>query len=73
MKPKLPCLMRTIEVIVLALPLLTTGSCGSIVEQSIIDGFFNAVTPVVTDEFRQRLGLPAMTYDASLTGNEVQQ
>jgi hypothetical protein len=63
---------RTLRVIALglvALPLLTTGPCLTIADQSLINGFFNAVTPLLVDEARSALGLaPAGTTGIATTG-----
>jgi hypothetical protein len=42
-------------------PLLATGPCVTIAEQSVINGFFDAVTPILVDYARQELGLPPLT------------
>ena len=52
-----------------ALPLLATGPCLTIAQQSVINGFFNAVTPELVDQARTTLGLlPAVTTGTSTTG-----
>jgi hypothetical protein len=41
------------------LPLLAAGSCVVIAQTSVLNGFFNAVTPIFIDQVRVDLGLPA--------------
>ncbi len=55
---------RRVLLVVLALPLLTTGTCLDIAQESLIDGFFDAVTPHLVDQAEEGLGL---TSDASDT------
>jgi len=42
----------------LTLPLLATGPCLTMVQRSLIQGFFNAVRPIVVEQVREELGLP---------------
>ena len=49
--------LRTLALILLALPLLVTGPCLTIANQSVINGFFNAVTPILVDRAAQALGV----------------
>ncbi len=41
----------------LGLPLLATGPCLTTAEQSIINGFFDAVTPLLIERFAEELGV----------------
>jgi hypothetical protein len=43
--------------LVLALPLLATGPCLLTAEQALINGFFDAVTPMLVDRFASELGV----------------
>jgi hypothetical protein len=49
-------------------PLLATGPCVTIAEQSVINGFFDAVTPILVDHARQELGLPPLTTTDTTAG-----
>jgi hypothetical protein len=48
--------------------LLATGPCVTIAQQSLINGFFDAVTPILVDYARQELGLPPLTTDTATGG-----
>jgi hypothetical protein len=64
--------LRTLRAIVLglaALPLLTTGPCLTIANQSAINGFFNAVTPLLVDAARNALGLTPTGTTGTSTAN----
>ena len=52
---------RCLTLASLASLLLATGPCLTTAEQSLINGFFDALTPLVVDQARQQLGLPALT------------
>lgn len=41
----------------LGLPLLGTGACVQIVQDAVIEGFFNAATPLLVDRAEERLAL----------------
>ena len=53
--------LRCLALASLVCPLLATGPCATIAEQSVINGFFDAVTPILVDQARQDLGLPPLT------------
>ena len=42
---------------VLAFPLLATGPCLSIAQESAIAGFFKALTPILVDQLKDHLGV----------------
>ncbi len=57
-------------VIALSCPLLTTGPCLTIANESVINGFFDAVTPLLIDYARDQLGLaPLDTTGTTGTGS----
>ncbi len=70
---------------VLTMPLLAIGTCDLIFQQSLATGFFQAVTPVITDAFRAHLGLasesttgtgsttPSTTFGTGTTGGTSNQ
>ncbi len=60
-------LARFLMLAVLTSPLLATGSCLTIAETSVINGFFNVVTPLLVDQARQSLGLTTQTTDTTAT------
>jgi hypothetical protein len=43
----------------LTLPLLQSGTCAEILERSLINGFFQAVTPVLQDRAEMALDVEA--------------
>jgi hypothetical protein len=51
-------LLRGLAAFALALPLLATGPCLTTAEQSVINGFFDAVTPLLIDYVANELGVP---------------
>lgn len=51
----------------LAMPLLTTGPCVTIGIESVIDGFFNAVNPVLIDAAADELGLQSASTSGGTT------
>ncbi len=57
---------RTIILVVLAIPLLSTGTCLTIAQDAVINGFFNAVTPLLIDQAATAWGL-------TTTSNQVVQ
>jgi hypothetical protein len=59
---------RRIRVALLAIclcPLLVTGPCLTIAQQSVIEGAFDAITPLIVARLREELGLPALVEDAT--------
>ncbi len=46
-------------------PLLALGPCAGIGVTSVIQGFFNATTPLLVDNLRQELGLEPITDEAT--------
>jgi hypothetical protein len=59
---------RSVALLLLALPLLATGPCLITAEQSLINGFFDAVTPLLIEQFSQELGATSTTDIVPTTG-----
>lgn len=54
--------------VVLMWPLLAAGSCAVIAQTSVVNGFFNAVTPMLVDHVRADLGLSSATTTSQAKG-----
>jgi len=61
-------LSRAIALLLLGLPLLATGPCLLTAEQSLINGFFDAVTPLLIQWYSDQLGVTSTTELVPLTG-----
>jgi hypothetical protein len=59
---------RGVAMLLLGLPLLVTGPCLLTAEQSVINGFFDAVTPLLIQWYSDQLGVTSATDTAPLTG-----
>jgi hypothetical protein len=55
----------------LLLPLLATGPCLTTAEQSVINGFFDAVTPLLIEQAAADLGVTAPTEFTPPTGGQT--
>ena len=56
---------RTAVAVALALPLLSAGTCLNLARESVIDGFFDVVTPALNAELQDHLGLNAASARAA--------
>jgi len=65
MKTRRSRLVRCLAIISLTFPLLATGSCLTIAQQSVIEGTFDAVTPLIVARLREELGLPPLADDGA--------
>ncbi len=59
---------RRVALVVLALPLLLTGPCLVTAQQSLINGFFDAVTPLLIQAVSEELGVTSTTEIVPTTG-----
>ncbi len=50
-------LRRKVVLVALALPLLSAGTCLNLARESVINGFFDAVTPALDQQLQDTLGL----------------
>jgi len=57
-----------LPIMLLALPLLATGPCLITAEQSLINGFFDAVTPLLIQQVSEELGVTSTTGTVPTTG-----
>ena len=53
--------LRRLMIVALTLPLLASGSCMQITQGALINGFFDALTPILLDQVAQQLGLTSNT------------
>jgi hypothetical protein len=65
MKTRRSRLVRWSAIVGLTFPLLATGSCLTIAQQSVIEGAFDAITPLIVARLREELGLPPLTDDST--------
>lgn len=49
--------LRAVMLGIVAFPLLATGPCLSIAQESAIAGFFQALTPILVDQLKDHLGV----------------
>lgn len=49
--------LRAVMLGAVAFPLLATGPCLSIAQESAIAGFFKALTPILVDQLKDHLGV----------------
>lgn len=49
--------LRAVTLGVVVLPLLATGPCLSIAQESAIAGFFKALTPLLVEQLKDHLGV----------------
>ncbi|MFH1746846.1 MAG: hypothetical protein ABIG44_07345 [Planctomycetota bacterium] len=61
-------LTRGLLIGVLALPLLETGTCLNMTQDALVDGFFEAVTPVLIEQVKTELGLATTSNDSGNDG-----
>ncbi len=52
---------RRVALVLLGLPLLATGPCLLTAQQALINGFFDAVTPLLVERVADELGVTAPT------------
>jgi hypothetical protein len=52
---------RGVALLLLGLPLLATGPCLITAEQSLVNGFFDAVTPLLIQWYSDQLGVTSTT------------
>jgi hypothetical protein len=59
---------RGVALVLLGLPLLATGPCLTTAEESVINGFFDAVTPLLIERTAEDLGVTAPTEYLPVSG-----
>ena len=65
------CFWRHAALAALLVPLLATGPCLTTAEQSIINGFFDAVTPLLVERVSEELGVTTTADLVPPTGGQI--
>lgn len=47
---------RRVQLLLLALPLLNTGTCVQIAQRTLVNAFFEGVSPVLVEQLAESLG-----------------